>query len=248
MSIPSSAWYSQSYVTGSSFTGAACMLMIGVVASLSVSISEEQEQRRFSTIINIQVFLWACSFTEYSPLISLQCSLIVASTIITLSSASSLRAKLGLPLFNQVAGWIILGQSSSGYWSFEALFNHISVVASIFPFAINAVQIGPEGRILTYFLAFSVCFVILSISVEGLFYAAYSATLYLWTEVEVAVRKARREGSRNPQTPARSGTYYPQMDDLRIAVFFLFFVQVGFFGTGKWVNSLVTFVLTNRSF
>ena len=26
------------------------------------------------------------------------------------------------------------------------------------------------------------------------------------------------------------------MDDLRIALFFLFFVQVGFFGTGKYVT------------
>ena len=28
-----------------------------------------------------------------------------------------------------------------------------------------------------------------------------------------------------------------ELDDLRIALFFLFFVQVGFFGTGKYVAS-----------
>lgn len=96
---------------------------------------------------------------------------------------------------------------------------------------------SPEGRILSYFLAFSVCFVILSISVEGLFYAAYSVTLYVWTAVEVAVRKARtnksESGSRAEFQGSRDVVYVPQADDLRIAVFFLFFVQVGFFGTGK---------------
>lgn len=109
----------------------------------------------------------------------------------------------------------------------------MSVVASVLPFVTNNIKANPEARILSYFLAFSVCFVILSISVEGLFYVAYSVTLYIWTRIEVAVRKNRAMGSSGVSKASRGGTYIPQADDLRIAVFFLFFVQVGFFGTGK---------------
>lgn len=82
-------------------------------------------------------------------------------------------------------------------------------------------------KILTFFLGFSVCFVILSISVEGLFLVAFFATLLVWVEVEVALRfhggnpKVHEEG------------YRLQIDDIRIALFFLFFVQVAYFGTGK---------------
>ncbi len=68
------------------------------------------------------------------------------------------------------------------------------------------------------------CFIILAISVEGLFFAAYSITLLAWVDVEAALRPAR---------PGQSSVYHFQADDLRIVLFFLFFVQVGFFGTGK---------------
>ena len=40
---------------------------------------------------------------------ALQCTLILLAMSITSSSAASLRAKLGLPLRNQIAGWVILG-------------------------------------------------------------------------------------------------------------------------------------------
>jgi hypothetical protein len=51
----------------------------------------------------------------------------------------------------------------------------------------------------------------------------------LWIEIEAAIRiwPSTRE----------VGTYQFQRDDLRIALFFLFFVQVAFFGTGKYVAS-----------
>jgi phosphatidylinositol glycan class N len=80
-----------------------------------------------------------------------------------------------------------------------------------------------------FFLAFAVCFVILSISVEGLFYLAYSAVIALWIEVEAVLRNATVLTS--PKTEKE--IHHPRADDLRIALFFLFFVQVAFFGTGK---------------
>jgi phosphatidylinositol glycan class N len=81
------------------------------------------------------------------------------------------------------------------------------------------------SKILMFFLGFGPCFIILSISVEGLFFLAYSATLILWIEVEEALRQHHNL--------KWTKTYHFQGDDLRIALFFLFFVQVAFFGTGK---------------
>jgi phosphatidylinositol glycan class N len=82
-----------------------------------------------------------------------------------------------------------------------------------------------------FFLGFGVCFVILSISVEGLFYLAFSATLALWIEVEAMLHSS----TTNTSDPGRKmiKSYNFQVDALRIALFFLFFVQTAFFGTGK---------------
>lgn len=89
---------------------------------------------------------------------------------------------------------------------------------------------------------------------------AYSVTLALWVIVELCVRRGGGDGdgstqavtaapvlapsilrtasapSLNASPGSGSGTekvYRFETDDLRIALFFLFFVQVGFFGTGK---------------
>lgn len=87
-----------------------------------------------------------------------------------------------------------------------------------------------------YFLGFGPCFVILSIREEGLFYVAYSITLVHWIQVERNARlgNRRENGDKvNEKTINRTGEYSFQWDDVRTALFFLFFVQVGFFGTGK---------------
>ena len=92
-------------------------------------------------------------------------------------------------------------------------------------------HLPPVFKILSLFLGFSVCFVILSISVEGLFFAAYSATLLAWVEVEAALRSDAYQRLANGNGKLEG--HQLQVDDLRIALFFLFFVQVAFFGTGK---------------
>lgn len=93
-----------------------------------------------------------------------------------------------------------------------------------------------------YFLGFGPCFVILSISVEGLFFVSYSIALMAWVQIESLLRSSGNIGKRSgkPTTTkdrrlGQAAAYNLQMDDLRIALFFLFFVQVGFFGTGKYV-------------
>ena len=161
----------------------------------------------------------------------LQMALIIMAMITAASSVRNLQAKLGLPLRNQIAGWAVL------------------VVSAMLPFFHLPKHRTISSRVMTYFLAFGPCFVILSISAEGMFYSAYTVTLVMWILVEGIVRK-HRAASMGVFSPAssssisassdggkegqmKSGGYKFQLDDLRIALFFLFFVQVGFFGTGK---------------
>jgi len=94
---------------------------------------------------------------------------------------------------------------------------------------------------MSFFLGFSVCFVVLSISIEGLFYSAFTFNLLLWIDVEVAVRKTLGVNGSMPKQ-VQTDSYRFQADDARIALFFLFFVQVAFFGTGN-VASISSFYL-----
>lgn len=161
----------------------------------------------------------------------LQMAVIIMAMIIAASSVRNLQAKLGLPLRNQIAGWAVL------------------VVSVMLPLFHLQKHRTISSRVMTYFLGFGPCFVILSISVEGMFYSAYTVTLVMWILVEGIVRKHRAAsiGVLSPAIPSsmsnssdggkdgetKTGGYKFQLDDLRIALFFLFFVQVGFFGTGK---------------
>lgn len=101
------------------------------------------------------------------------------------------------------------------------------MVASLFPFIKAVKYSSPASRILSFFLGFGVCFIILSISVEGHFYVSLTTTLALWVEVEAMLRAPSETECKG------SADYTFQVDDLRIAMFFLFFVQIAFFGTGK---------------
>lgn len=148
----------------------------------------------------------------------IQASFILLAMTVTASSVKSLQAKQGLPITNQTSAWVILA------------------VSSIYPFISKAQHNTPTSRILSLFLGFGVCFVILSISVEGLFYAAFTCNLLLWIEVEATVQSNRAE------TTSQNQGYEFHTDDIRIALFFLFFVQVAFFGTGN-VASISSFYL-----
>ncbi|KAF8628734.1 hypothetical protein AX15_003748 [Amanita polypyramis BW_CC] len=167
--------------------------------------------------------------------LGVQMALLISAMIITASSVRNLRAKLGLSLRNQIAGWVIL------------------IVSATLPFLHLVKHRTISSRVMTYFLGFGPFFVILSINAEGLFYSAYAVTLVMWILVEGIVRRYHQMVSSTFSSPvvpssasmsstssdggkenqASPGGYKFQMDDLRIALFFLFFVQVGFFGIGN---------------
>ncbi|KAF8165903.1 Phosphatidylinositolglycan class N-domain-containing protein [Crassisporium funariophilum] len=171
---------------------------------------------------------------SFRIILATQMALIVVTMAITASSVRNLQAKQGLPALNQLGGWVVL------------------VVASLIPLVYKSDAQTTPAKLLMYFLGFGPCFVILSISVEGLFYAAYSVTLVAWIEVERAVRSSHAvqvqvpelakadELHKTPTLPSAVYRFCP--DDLRIALFFLFFVQIGFFGTGN-VASISSFYL-----
>lgn len=106
------------------------------------------------------------------------------------------------------------------------------MTSSILPFIHRVKLPNAATKTTIYVIAFGACFIILSISIEGLFYLAYTATLQIWIEVEAAFR---HDGEQSPEnlTRSKSKSYEFRPDDLRIALFFLFFVQIAFFGTGK---------------
>ncbi|KZT25011.1 PigN-domain-containing protein [Neolentinus lepideus HHB14362 ss-1] len=164
--------------------------------------------------------------------IQTQSWLILATMMITTSSVYRLQAKAGLPMLNQVAGWTVLA------------------VSTIYPAFATTKYPNPMAKLIVLFLAFCPCFVILSISNEGLFYLSYSMTLGLWIEVEAMLRSSQLNVETNGKAPVKKSegtapelqSYKPHSDDLRIALFFLFFVQVGFFGTGN-VASISSFYL-----
>ena len=149
-----------------------------------------------------------------------------------------LREKKGVSPIFRIIGWVLFRTSCSPAMYRRSLIESFAVSTALLPFVLRVGRSNPHARLLSFFLGFGVCFIWLAIGFEGLFYVSYSLALCLWVEVE----SVSREHARDHNVPSRkeeptnkhdAGTYRPKADDLRIAVFFLFFVQVAFFGTGK---------------
>lgn len=180
---------------------------------------------------------------------------------VTASSVRNLRAKRGLPFTNQLSGWIVLGMIVLTFPFGLALFAlttfHLKAASTLYPlfqlhFTRTSIsqpeRTSAECKLLIYFLTFCPLFVLLSIKAEGLFYVAYCVVLGLWVWVEVAVREVQRsleakesgdgvKGKNDGAVKNEEESGWNPMglkgDDVRIAMVFLFLVQVGFFGTGK---------------
>lgn len=186
---------------------------------------------------------------------SLQSALIAVSKLVATSSIRHLQAKTGLPLINQVAGWSILGTPAVPSPQPTPLTAPPPATSLIYPLLARPQHPSAYSKLLSIVLAFGPLFVILAISVEGLYFLAFAGALVAWVEAEVALRagassnkdvdgKALVNGVDGKEQQikddkrtkvAASLAYTPRADDLRIALFFLLFVQVAFFGFGKCV-------------
>ncbi|KAI1170475.1 GPI ethanolamine phosphate transferase 1 [Nemania sp. FL0916] len=168
-------------------------------------------------------------------LIGIQVGLIILSMIVTRSSALSMQAKQGLPLGNQVVGWLVL------------------VISLLMPLAH---RLEPNNhylhRLLVIFLTCAPTFVILTISYEGLFYFTFSLTLVTWVRLEhhgyvfLQPAPAKTESQKSTAEAAIEAVvsqFRPlSLSDARIALFFFVLLQSAFFSTGN-VASISSFSL-----
>ncbi|KAI1116831.1 GPI ethanolamine phosphate transferase 1 [Nemania sp. NC0429] len=164
-------------------------------------------------------------------LIGIQTGLIILATIVTRSSALSWQAKQGLPLGNQVVGWLVL------------------VISLLMPL-VHRLQPNSHylHRLLVLFLTCAPTFVILTISYEGLFYFAFSLTLVTWVRLEhhgyvflqaAQPKEAQTKGEDTKSTvtaavEAITSQFRPlSLSDARVALFFFVLLQSAFFSTGN---------------
>jgi len=173
-----------------------------------------------------------------------QVGVILVTIIVTRSTIASLQAKKGLPLGNQVVGWLVL------------------ISSLVLPFIH---RLSPNHhylhRLVVIFLTFSPSFILLTISYEGLFYFAFGATLLTWVRLEHAI-SLHTSSSVDPAFATDNGTTVTipsktphsttlpptttfrtlSLPDLRRALIFLFLLQSAFFSTGN-IASISSFSL-----
>ncbi|SCZ90992.1 BZ3500_MvSof-1268-A1-R1_Chr1-3g02455 [Microbotryum saponariae] len=152
--------------------------------------------------------------------LALQIGLILLSLVPTVKSALALQRKQGLPLWSQSLGWIVL------------------VGSVLVPIIRGRPRQQPFlERLLIVLFAFGPSFNILSLSYEGLFYACFCATLCLWLLLERRIALTRRMNVKDhEESPKINGGH------IRMAVFFLTFLHLAFFGVGN-VASISSFYL-----
>ncbi|KAF9928850.1 Glycosyl phosphatidyl inositol anchor synthesis [Linnemannia zychae] len=180
-----------------------------------------------------------------------QTGLIALSTVIVNDTVKSLAAHEGLPLLNQTLSWIILFITGSIPFVYGARSRQHYLL-----------------RMVVIYLSFAPIFILLSTAYEPIFYFFLSATLLSWLMLERKIYSANEmqpisdtihsekrglTGTSSTSASSSNGICanmstvdYPfrglSPKDARPAIFFLFFINVAFFGTGN-VASLASFSL-----
>lgn len=88
---------------------------------------------------------------------------------------------------------------------------------------------SPFTRLSVLLLSFGPAFVLLSLSYEALFYCVLCCALLSWMSIESAL--ARRAKDAKEGSEADEGKI--GLDSVRVSVFFLAFLHLGFFGVGN---------------
>ncbi|KKA26401.1 hypothetical protein TD95_001408 [Thielaviopsis punctulata] len=164
----------------------------------------------------------------------IQTGLVVLAMVVTRGSVLSLQAKQGLPLGNQIVGWVTL------------------VTSFMMP---SMYRLSPNNhymhRLLSMFLTCAPTFVILTISYEALFYVAFSLILVTWVRLEHRIDAAMTflpppspPVAAVAAAPAGTATAYRplRLSDARVVLFFFVLLQSAFFSTGN-VASISSFSL-----
>ena len=183
--------------------------------------------------------------TTSRTIMGAQLGVVLLTILVTRSSVTSLQAKQGLPLGNQVLGWLCLVGSL--------------VLPFLHRYAPNSHYLH---RLVVIFLAFAPSFILLTISYEGLFYFFFCGTLLAWVRLEHAIYEYNASFATPTSTSATSSITSISDDtevlpadlstnttrrvltlpDLRTSLFFLFLLQSAFFSTGN-IASISSFSL-----
>ncbi|MCO5549730.1 hypothetical protein L7F22_003203 [Adiantum nelumboides] len=182
--------------------------------------------------------------TRTKKVLTVQLIVLLISALVTASSSASLQAKRGLPRLNQIVAWAVL------------------LICLTFPFVTGLKRKGvsqpPSQRLMVVIFAFAPVFVLLSIRDETLFFGCYTMTLIIWAKLEaglfeerlyqrnVAQHAAELTNGNTKASSNRIGNGFGralEKEDVRIAICFLFFLHVGFFGTGN-IASISSFYLS----
>lgn len=154
-----------------------------------------------------------------------QLGIILASIVVVCHTSWSLNNKHGLPFLNAVTSWIILATC-------------IAIpVMDRFSKSEHYLK-----RLVVVYLSFAPVFILLSVSFETLFYFFYSMVVFVWMLVEQQLYFYENKvfnGKTYWDTPkAVSSTQYRilKSSDMRVASFFLFFINIAFFGTGNMAS------------
>lgn len=142
--------------------------------------------------------------------------LIAGAGFIAKDSDSLLKAKQGLPFWNQNVAWILL---------------IFSLASPVLATRKRGKPVQAMARLLDLFMSLAPAYILLSIAYETLFYAAFAAQLALWISLES-----------HPSPSNRGGSVPLGLGHLWIAFGFLFFVNLAFFGTGN-MASISSFTL-----
>lgn len=182
--------------------------------------------------------------TRTKKVLTVQLVVLIVSALVTASSSASLQAKKGLPRLNQIVAWAVL------------------FICLTFPFVTGLKGKGlaqpPSQRLMIVIFAFAPVFVLLSLRDETLFFGCYTMTLIIWAKLEAGLFEERlyqrniaqhAAGSSNGVTKVSGNVIGTgsgralEKEDVRIAICFLFFLHVGFFGTGN-IASISSFYLS----
>ncbi|WFD05251.1 CCR4-NOT core subunit cdc39 [Malassezia vespertilionis] len=160
--------------------------------------------------------------------IALACELLalIASILVTASTARRLKAKQGLALANQVVAWGVL------------LFSLTVPLLVGFQgprMAKTRVEQPFRQRIVLLVYAFVPAFVLLSLADEVLFLFVYIALVLVWAHFEAELARTVA-----PTPCPRRGMI---LDDVRLGIMFFLWLHIGFFGTGN-IASISSFYLS----
>jgi phosphatidylinositol glycan class N len=170
-------------------------------------------------------------------LVTVQVIVVFMSVYLVNDTTGYLNLKMGLPLVNQIAAWTIFGTIY--------LTNH-----AVFCLAMPVIDHSYTNqhflrRLVVIYLAFSPIFILLSVSYETLFFFCFAMMMVSWLFLEKELYEELGGGGvrRSERVRVKEGREVFRLlgaADLRVATFFLLFINISFFGLGFLSNEIGT--------